>query len=62
MGGCQICKRKYQKAVKRKKIRSKFNPVNVHRQKVNIQKVRIDGKTLKLCRSCRRKALGIKSS
>jgi hypothetical protein len=60
MAGCDICKTKYLKAVKRKKIRSKYNPVNVYRQKVNVQKVRVNGKVLKLCRSCRRKVLKIK--
>lgn len=58
---CDLCKTKYQKAVKRKKIRSKYNPVRVYRQKVNLQKVKVNNKVLWLCRSCRRKTLQLKA-
>lgn len=57
---CDLCHTKYQKAIKRKKIRSKYNPVNVYRQKVNLQKVKVEGKNLWLCRSCRRTVLKLK--
>ncbi len=53
MRQCEICGKSSQKAIKYKKVRSKWNPVNVRRQKANIQSTKLgDGQKIKACVRC----------
>jgi ribosomal protein L28 len=50
---CQICKKGKFKVVKRKKLRGKFNPVKVKRQKPNLQWFKLpSGKRILVCAKC----------
>lgn len=54
---CEICKKSYKKAVKRKKLRGKFNPVKEYFQKPNLQYLKIKNKRILVCKDCRKKLL-----
>jgi len=57
MRACEICGKTYKKAVKRKKLRGKFNPVKEYFQKPNLQYLKLGRKRVLICTSCRRKIL-----
>lgn len=53
---CSICGKTYQIAIKYKKVKSAYNPVNKHRQYPNLQWFRMpDGKRVKACTKCRKR-------
>ncbi len=50
---CQICGKGKFKVVKRKKLRGKFNPVKVKKQKPNLQYFKLpSGKRILACAKC----------
>lgn len=50
---CALCGKRYQKATRRIKIRSKYNPTRPYRQKPNLQWLTLaNGKRVKACASC----------
>jgi len=54
MKKCQICGKQKEKAVKRKKLRGKYNPTKTYFQKPNLQYLKIKDKRLLVCKDCRR--------
>ncbi len=55
---CAICGKGSQKARSYKKIRSKYNPTRVHRQKSNLQWFTLPNKKrILVCSSCRKRLL-----
>lgn len=54
MRKCQICGKGRKKAIKRKKLRGKFNPVKKYFQEPNLQILNWQGKRLLVCQDCRR--------
>lgn len=57
MRKCQICGKTKNKAVKRKKLRGKFNPVKTYFQKANLQLITFNDKKILVCQDCRRSIL-----
>jgi hypothetical protein len=57
MKKCQICGKSKHKAVKRKKLRGKFNPVKTYFQKPNLQILTVGNKKILVCKDCRRLVL-----
>jgi len=51
---CQICGKGKRLTIKRKKLRSKFNPVKKYFQKPNLQYLKINKKRILVCSDCRR--------
>ncbi len=51
---CQSCGKGKVKAVKRKKLRGKYNPVKQYFQKPNLQILNWQGKRLIVCKDCRK--------
>ncbi|MBI2642657.1 MAG: hypothetical protein HYW97_02350 [Candidatus Wildermuthbacteria bacterium] len=50
---CEICKKQYNLATRLVKLRGKYNPTVKHRQKPNLQCVRLfSGKRVKACAKC----------
>ncbi|HOM33382.1 MAG TPA: hypothetical protein PK168_02215 [Candidatus Paceibacterota bacterium] len=67
MRQCAICGKSYSYSITRKKIRSKYNPVNRKKTKANLQWVFLpDGTRVQACTRCKRtltkKALTEKTS
>ncbi len=54
MRACQICNKSNKKAIKRKKLRGKFNPVKKYFQKSNLQILNFQGKRFLVCKDCRK--------
>ncbi len=52
MRQCEICKKSYQFANRRVKLRGKYNPTGKHKQKANLQSKKIDGKKMLVCTKC----------
>lgn len=52
MRQCKICKKSYQIATTRIKLRGKYNPTGVHKQKANLQYKKIDNKRILVCTKC----------
>lgn len=52
MRQCEICKKSYQIAITRTKLRGKYNPTGKHKQKANLQNKKIDGKRMLICTKC----------
>jgi hypothetical protein len=53
MKTCQICHKGKKSAVKRKKLRGKFNPVKKYFQKPNLQYLTINDQKMLVCKNCR---------
>jgi hypothetical protein len=53
MKTCFICQKSRKKAVKRKKLRGKYNPVKKYFQKPNLQQFKINNKKILVCKDCR---------
>ena len=50
---CSLCKKKSQKVVRYKKVRSKINPTTTARQQPNLQWVKLSsGERVKACTKC----------
>ena len=54
MKKCQICGKGKKLALKRKKLRGKFNPVKKYFQKPNLQWLNFKNKKILVCNDCRR--------
>jgi ribosomal protein L28 len=54
MKRCEICGKGKKLVIKRKKLRSKYNPVKKSWQKPNLQFLKIDDKRVLVCKDCRR--------
>ncbi|GIW67226.1 MAG: hypothetical protein KatS3mg096_094 [Candidatus Parcubacteria bacterium] len=54
MKKCQICGKGKKSAIKRKKLRGKFNPVKKYFQKPNLQWFNLNNKKVLVCSDCRR--------
>jgi hypothetical protein len=54
MKKCEICGKGKKLIIKRKKLRGKYNPVKKAWQKPNLQFLKINGKSILVCKNCRR--------
>jgi ribosomal protein L28 len=53
MRKCEICGKSYKYSIARKKVRSKYNPVNRKKTKANLQWYRLpSGKRVRACVRC----------
>ncbi len=56
---CEICGKSYQKAASYKKIKSKYDPTRIHKQKPNLVWVKLphSNKKIRVCARCRKKLI-----
>jgi ribosomal protein L28 len=53
MRQCALCGKSYKYSIARKKVRSKYNPVNVKKTRANLQWIKLSsGKRVRACVRC----------